>query len=80
MTVSELIRQLETFDQNSEVVINPDIKDGKYKSNPGSRAPRYSYSPDAITERSVLIGSIKENVVCIELGQGVGRVNPPNTI
>ena len=79
MKVSNLIRLLQTFDQNAEVVINPDITTGRYKSMPQNRAKRFSYEPDSeITERTVRVNNVEQEVVCIGLGGEVGTVNPLN--
>lgn len=77
----ELIQILQTFDPDAEVVINPDVKYGKFKAMPQKRPRRHSYEPDAeVTERTVNVMGVQSKVVCIELGEDAGLVNPMNQI
>lgn len=79
MRVSELIQILSTFDQNAEVVINPDITKGRYKAAPGNRPKRFSYEPDyEVTERTVKLMGDAQDVICIGLAEEVGLLNPVN--
>ena len=79
MKVSELIQILSTFDQNAEIVINPDITKGRYKAAPGNRPKRFAYEPDfEVTERVVKLMGTEQNVVAIGMTEEVGLLNPVN--
>ena len=79
MKVSELMKLLSMYDGNAEVVINPDVTKGRYKSMPGNRPKRFSYEPEyELTERKVKLMGTEQDVICIGMGEEVGLLNPMN--
>ena len=69
MKTRELIELLQTFDPEADVVINPDITEGRYKNSPQNRSKRFS----------TIAGSTMP-VVCIGLAEEIGMVNPLNMV
>lgn len=81
MKTRELIELLRTFDPEADVVINPDITEGRYKNSPQNRSKRFSYAPSYdVTDRKVTIAGSTTQVVCIGLAEEVGMVNPLNLV
>lgn len=81
MKVRELQAILDRFDPEADVVINPDITEGRYKNSLQNRSKRFSYAPSYdVTDRKVTIAGSAMPVVCIGLAEEVGMVNPLNMV